>query len=175
MSVRPLSPTPQLRGCYSNGSQRTKPPSIQANTSSHCCWLGHDLLWLMGHLQTQCNHRLKQCVCIKARPLLPLFGTLKPPCEEPGLTWWSTTSWPSWAPRTHQPGDGQTTWPSRVTCSTQKPAGPAHACGTSQLTPRIMRIKDACFKLLHFEAVSSPVTDTMAFKSSKRGSEGAED
>lgn len=77
-------------------------------------------------------------ICIKACPLLPLFGTLQLPWEDPGHAQWrmrdsmEQMSWPSWAPRTTRLGDCQTTHGSCQLGQLSQPrsAEPAHGRGT---------------------------------------------
>lgn len=49
-------------------------------TSSHCCWLAMTCFGSWDTCKLDATIGLKKCVCIKACPVLPLFGTLKLPC-----------------------------------------------------------------------------------------------
>ena len=102
--------------------------------SSHCCWVDHDMLWLMEHLQTRCKCRLKKCLMCTF-PFLLLFGTLNCHVKNAGPApgGWETmqtkTRWPSWALYTNP------------------------AWWISHLTREPWEIIHVGFKPLHFEVV----------------------
>ena len=139
---------------YYNSSQWIMPLCIQPlsspPTSSHCCRVDHDLLWLMEHLQTWCKHKLKKCLeC--ASPVLLLFGTLNFHVKNPGPAHWRM--------RHHvDPEEVAQLSPIDQPLWRTMPGEPPSWCRESWETINL------CFKPLHFEVGFYAVIDTMALR-----------